>query len=87
MLVGLLVGNPMRTSTRLMGCLCMNWQYLSQKVAFILRRIMTLHASFVLMVEIFCFVMDAQGRFIKNVLLCQQFLMVAGTANIARTCL
>ncbi len=43
------------------GVSLMNWRYHSQKAASILPRIMITCASFVQMVGIFCFVMDAQG--------------------------
>ncbi|KAI9072864.1 hypothetical protein K1719_045160 [Acacia pycnantha] len=67
MQAGLPARNLMHISTHQMGCLSMSWLYLSQKIANTLQRIMMIYALFVGMAEICCFVMDAQGLFIKAV--------------------
>jgi hypothetical protein len=55
----------MHVFTHLMAYRSMTWQFLSQKVGSILPGTMMTYASFVQMVGIFCFVMDAQGPSIK----------------------
>lgn len=51
----------MHTFTHLMACLSTSWQYLCREVGNIHPRITMTCASFVQMVGILCFVMDAQG--------------------------
>lgn len=59
------------TSTHLMGCLSMNCPYLYQKDENSLLKTMMTFAQFVLMEEIFCVVMDAQGLFTKVKFTCK----------------